>query len=684
MGRLIKVFIVLFLIFNILFFGFVFYPVPRVLQAMRPTETFKIFDRNGILLFESLDEASGRSTTLGLEQIPESLKTAFLSIEDKRFYEHSGVDFRAILRAVWQNISTGEIVSGGSTITQQLVRNLVGINQKRTVSQKVKESLFALKISRFFSKDQLFEAYLNTIYFGGLAYGVEAASWQYFNKSAVNLDLAESALLAGLPQAPNRLNPFKHFDAAVKRQKEVLSAMLENNVITQDAYDGALEETLTLSYGSPSKKAPHFVDMVLSDLGYGQSLTGSLSTTLDYGLQERTETILQSDLSFLSHRGIGNAATVIIDIHTGGVLAMVGSADFSSRSIQGEVNVATSLRQPGSSIKPLVYAAAFEKGWTPETVIVDEPVQYSTPEGLPYSPKNFDLTYHGPVTTAQALSRSLNVPAVKTMDFVGVSSFLRLARLFGITTFTESPEHYGLSLALGSAEVTLVELTHATSVFARGGQQIPLVYAVGKMPEPVRVVSAQTAAFLSAILSNNELRLPEFGEENPLHFSFTVAAKTGTTRNFRDNWTIGFTDDYAVGVWAGNTRGEAMEGVSGISGAAPIFYKLMNMLHEETGTVLTAGQDVPLSVKNLSSDYEPSKDTFRILSPFSNDLYQFDPSKPAGYQKIKLEASHSSDWFVDEQKIGTGSSILWQITRGEHFIKAVADGEEKVVRIEVR
>jgi penicillin-binding protein 1C len=687
------------------------YPLPRVLVDLRPHETEKVYDRDGSLLYEVLDQAQGRQTFLPLSEIPKPIVDAFLSAEDQSFYQNSGIDFPAILRSIWQNVSAGQIVSGGSTITQQLVRNAIGTNQSRTFAQKLKESLLALKVSRLHDKDQILELYLNSIYFGGLAYGVESASWQYFGKSAQNLDLAESAFLAGLPQAPNRYYPFKYFDAAKKRQEAVLAAMLKNGAIKDSEFQSAKEETLTLKPTKADKKAPHFVDYVLqgtqeesdvlnpncktdsglpiADCGFQES-NSRITTTLDLGLQENLENIVESQLTFLQQYHLSNAAAVVLDAKTGDLLAMVGSADYFDPSIQGAVNVATSLRQPGSALKPLLYATAFEKGWTPATVINDEPVRFDTQEGLPYDPKNYDLEYHGPVTVAQALAQSLNIPAVKTLDFVGIAPFLRKVQDFGITTLTESPEHYGLSLALGSGEVTLLELTDAYTAFANHGQWCPVRYLkTDGAPDCAKATSPEIAQTISSILSNNELRMPEFGEENPLHFDFPVAAKTGTSRDFRDNWTVGYTDDYAVGVWVGNANGDNMQGVSGIEGAAPLFNKVLNLLHEKYGTVLTVQNDerIPSTIdlnNGQGANGNSRLPDFRIISPFANDVYLYDPTKPADTQKIQLQASESAQWFVDDRPLGQGESVLWTLSPGAHMIRAVSGDETREVEINVQ
>lgn len=686
MSRPVQFFILVFLSFNLLLFGFLLYPVPQALQSSLKSEALKIYDRHGQLLYEELEEGRGRQTYLDLEKIPEDLKQAFLSVEDSRFYEHSGVDVRSIVRAIWQNASAGEVVSGGSTITQQLVRNVVGVNEARTVPQKVKESVLALKLGKFMSKDEVLEAYLNTIYFGGLAYGVEAASQQYFGKSAVHLSLAEAAFLAGLPQAPNRYFPFQHFDRAKERQHTVLRAMKEKGRIDESRYQMAISESIQLRRQDFSKRAPHFVDYVL---GHRLELPGSeVETTLDLGLQERLERLVFADLTFLDHFNIENAAAVVLKVDDGDILAMVGSSDYDNELIQGQVNVTTSLRQPGSSIKPLVYAAALEQGWEPSTVILDEPVRFDTEHGLPYSPKNYDLRYRGEVTVAESLAQSLNVPAVKALHFVGLDPFLRLARNFGLTSFDQPSSHYGLSLALGAGEVKLLELANAYRVFPNNGQFSASQFLMDSRSNPETILTTPTAQKVSAILSSNNLRAPAFGEENPLKFPYPVAAKTGTTRNFRDNWTIGYTDDYVVGVWVGNAGGAVMQGVSGISGAGPIFYKVMNVLHEETGTQLRVNPDIKLPVARTTLRPEPvslvqEESAFRILSPFANDRFLYDPSKPASVQKIKLSSNRRAEWLINGQLFAEGEEVLWPLQLGEVLIEAVSQDERRRVNIKV-
>ena len=728
MKTVLKIIIAIFILLNMLVIGFLFYPVPKALESLRPDDTVKIYDRSNQLLFEIPNKKTGRKSFIELEKIPNNVKNAFLSIEDRRFYEHSGVDVKSILRAIWQNVSAGEVVSGGSTITQQVVRNMIGINKKRTFLQKIHESVLALKINKSFDKDRIFEVYLNSIYFGGLAYGVEAASWQYYNKSVVNLDLAQAAFLAGLPQAPNRYYPFKNFEKAKKRQKEVLSAMHKNSKIDISQFNQATSEKITLSHSSKwTKNAPHFVDFVLQSIKKDgkTELPKKIITTLNFGMQKRVEKILSSEITFLAKYNIENAAAIILDAKNGDVYAMVGSVDYKNKKIDGAVNVTTSLRQPGSSIKPLVYALAIEKGLNADSIITDEPISFTTADGLSYAPKNFDLKYHGNVTLAQSLAQSLNIPAVKTLNFVGIKSFLNTAKAFGIKTFDKSSEHYGLSLALGSGEVRLLELVNAYSVFANGGKRMDVRLIApestnDKSRLQTTVIKPSTAKTISEILSNNKLRMPAFGEENPLKFSFPVAAKTGTTRNFRDNWTIGYTDDYIVGVWVGNSSGAKMEGISGISGAGPIFHKIMNMLHEMTGTKLTVGQNISvggitdISYEGANRDSRlqgnsasnklttttnttssttttstpatttPTTNSFRIISPFANDIFLFDPKKPKDSQKINLQASQKAKWYINGKLIGEGISILWPIIRGKHQIKAISSSDERLVGIEVK
>ncbi|RLC75014.1 MAG: penicillin-binding protein, partial [Chloroflexi bacterium] len=458
-------------------------PSPDELYARAiPFASTKIYDRNGNLLYEVIPPQGGRRTIVPLNRISPYVIMATIATEDARFYEHPGVDPIGILRALWQDIRAREMVSGASTIPQQLVRNVLlppEEKSQRTLKRKIKEAILAAEITRRYSKDAILELYLNEIYYGHLAYGIEAAAETYFGKHAAELTLAEAALLAGLPQAPARYDPFVNFQAAKARQADVLRLMVEAGYITPQQAQQAYQEELHLASPKVGMKAPHFVMYVrqLLEQRYGTDVLyrGGLRvyTTLDLHLQEIAERVAREQIERLKDKHVTNAALVAIRPQTGEILAMLGSVDFYNEEIDGQVNVALALRQPGSAIKPITYLAAFEKGWTPATLIWDVPTEFPDVPGRTYRPTNYDGRFHGPVTVRVALGSSYNVPAVKALQFVGIPAFLEMARRLGITTLNR-PD-YGLSLTLGGGEVTLLELTGAYAVLANGGKRVPPV-----------------------------------------------------------------------------------------------------------------------------------------------------------------------------------------------------------------
>jgi penicillin-binding protein 1C len=591
-------------------------------------ETTRIFDRNGNLLYEILDPNAGRRTYVPLSKISPYLAAATIATEDKEFYNHPGFDVFAIVRAFWQNYRSGETVSGASTITQQLARNLLFTPEeraRRTYDRKIREAVLAAEITRVYSKDEILELYLNENYYGNKAYGVEAAAQTYFGVSAGQLTLGQAAFLAGLPQAPAVYDVHTNRDLTLKRQETVLELMFITSREQGCIYVGNSPQTVCVDPVTAVSAAnelknyefkpavvemryPHWVVYIISLLEaqfdpqtiYRSGF--SVYTTLDPGLQDEAERIVAGQVAGLQDRHVTNGALVALRPSSGEILALVGSADFYNEAIDGQVNMAVSPRQPGSSIKPLTYTAAFEKGWTPGTLIWDVPSEF-TPSGKPddpgpvYKPVNYGGRFHGPVLVREALANSYNLPAVKTLQFVGIyddpttprqDGFLEMARRLGITTLLR-PD-YGLALTLGGGEVSLLELTGAYAVFANGGRRVPpvaitrildyagnLVYQY----EPVagdQVIRAEHAYLISDILSDNEARTPAFGPNSPLKLPFDAAVKTGTTNEFRDNWTMGYTPDLAVGVWVGNADNTPMsEDTTGITGAAPIWNQFMQV-----------------------------------------------------------------------------------------------------------
>jgi 1A family penicillin-binding protein len=554
----------------------------------------KIYDREGNLLHEVLDPNGGRRTLTPLDQISPYLINATVATEDRNYWQHPGVDPVSIARAVWYNLQAQRIVSGFSTIPQQLVRIVLLSPEERTeqtLSRKIREAVLAAEVSRRYSKREVLEIYLNEIHYGYLAFGAQAAAQTYFGKDASDLSLAEAALLAGLPQAPAYWDPYVNIERAKRRQEVVLGLMVEAGYITQAEADTATAEPLNLVPLHFELEAPHFVIYVRqlleerygSDVIYRSGL--QVYTTLDPRLQALAQEAASQHISALADRQVSNAALVAIRPNTGEVVAMLGSVDFYDVAIDGQVNVAVRPRQPGSSIKPLTYVAAFEKGWTPATLIWDVTTQFRDALGRPYVPKNYDGKEHGPVLVRSALANSYNIPAVKTLDFVGLPAFLETAHRFGLDSLNR--DDYGLSLTLGGGDVTLLEMTSAYAILANGGARVPPVFilriedSAGNLieeyqpPAGQQVISRQHAYLVTDILSDNEARLPAFGPSNALQLSRPAGAKTGTTDDWRDAWTLGYTPDLVAGVWVGNNDNSPMDRITGSRGAGPIWHRFM-------------------------------------------------------------------------------------------------------------
>lgn len=575
-------------------------------QALAPSSL--ILDRRGQLLYEIIDPHAGSHRPAKLNEIPLALRQAIIATEDATFYRNPGVEPWAILRALWINWRSGKVLSGGSTITQQLARNLLLSSEERTTrswQRKLREALLAYHLTRTLSKDEILELYLNETYFGNMAYGVETASRAYFGKPVAALDLAECALLAGLPQSPSAYNPLTNLSAAKARQKVVLDLMVKAGYIDEVQADLAFQEPLHFASTLFAIEAPHFCMMVRDELarqlGEERVRKGGLRvyTTLDLDLQRVTEAHVKRHLAYLNKPADGlpghnvhNAAVVVLDAQDGAVRALVGSPDYFDGKINGAVNAALALRQPGSAIKPFTYAAAFARGYSPATMMVDARTAFLTREGTPYVPINYDYTFHGPVLLRQALACSYNVVAVKLLDQIGIEALVSTAHELGITTLSQ-PERQGLALTLGSCEVQLLQLTAAYMALANGGRRIApyeiayvedskghVIYRATPEP-PVQVLDKRVAYLVTDVLSDRQARVPTFGEGSALELPFPAAVKTGTTTEWRDNWTLGYTTQTVVGVWVGNANNEPMLNVSGVSGAAPIWNAVMQSAHRQ-------------------------------------------------------------------------------------------------------
>lgn len=566
-------------------------PFSKKLLEPAPIVSLKILDREGRLLREVLSDEEGRARWVSLEQVPQHLISATLAAEDSRFYRHPGIDPLALSRALVQNIKKRRVVSGASTITQQVVRNI--LHSPRTLPHKIREAWYALRLEGTISKNEILAQYLNRVPYGNQTFGIEAASHLYFAKPASHLSLAESAFLAGLTRSPSGYDPFRHFLEAKKRQEEILRRMLNKRMTDYQTYQRALSEPLNLCARENSFRAPHFCDWVLGKFSPGERRDiGIMRTTLDLTIQEEAEKLLANRVKSLKRAGVTNGAIIVMDNQTGDILAMVGSVDFFDRKHDGQVNGTLSLRQPGSTLKPFTYGLALENGLTPATIIPDVETHAVTAGG-DFTPRNYDGKFHGPVRLRTALASSYNVPAVRVLENLGADLLLERLHQAGFVSLRESPIHYGLGLTLGNGEVTLLELVHAYRALAKEGTFqkeraiLEMRDSKGKsfpcplIPEKRRVFSPQVSYFLTHILSDNDARIPAFGLSSPLDLPFPCAVKTGTSKDFRDNWTIGYTPHYTVGVWIGNFDGTPMRSVSGISGAAPLFHDVITFLERD-------------------------------------------------------------------------------------------------------
>ncbi|MGM0629151.1 MAG: transglycosylase domain-containing protein [Patescibacteria group bacterium] len=548
-------------------------------------QSAKIYARDGeTLLFDVFGHA--RRTVVPFEDISEHIKHATLAVEDSDFYDHMGVQPRAVIRAMLVNLKTGNFTQGGSTLTQQVVKNSV-LTPEKAISRKLKEWIFSIRLEQSMDKDKIFEFYLNETPYGGNIYGVEQASRSFFSKSASDVNIAEAAYLAALPVSPTRLSPYgENRELLEKRKNFVLGEMYDQGYITKEEYKEAVEKEIKfLSKEDGDIKAPHFVMYVHSYIEekYGTDIWDQggvrITTTLDYEMQERAEELaLEHAMQNKENFDAENIALTAVDPKTGEILVMVGSRDYSDPEIDGSYNIVTSKRQPGSAFKPFAYAQAFKRGYTPETVLFDLKTQFSTscsPDDLRhespcYSPQNYDGVFKGPVTMRDALAQSINVPAVKTLYLAGLKETAELASSMGIEN-TKDIKRYGLTMVLGGGEVSLLNITSAYSVFANEGIRVPyspilkIENSNGEIieenkPRKERVLDRDIALTMSDILSDNRARAPAFGENSLLNFKdHDVAVKTGTTNNYKDAWIVGYTPDIAVGAWAGNNDNTPMD-----------------------------------------------------------------------------------------------------------------------------
>lgn len=593
------------------------------LDTARDRETFettRIYDRNGQQLWEIFGE--GKRTYVALDEIPLVIRQATIAVEDDTFYENQGADIPSLIAALIANFrNPDDRPRGASTITQQVVRHIAFDYEERTsvsYTRKAKEIVLAWIMTRDYSKDEILEIYLNEIYYGNLAYGVEAAAQTYFKKPAKELTTAEATLMAGIPQSPIDLDPLTYFEAAKERQWLILNLMVEEGFLQQSEIETIYQTPLTFAEQTVSLEAPHFATYVRQQLEeqFGADVVANgglkVTTSLDLRYQRLAETLARQHVSELRDaHNLTNSALVAMKPGTGEVLAMLGSVDYQDEAIDGRVNVTLSPQQPGSSIKPITYAAALSPDaegnarWTLGDILWDVEVEYPAFGGPTYRPVNYDGVFHGPLRMRQALANSYNIPAVLVLQDIGIQTFVDFADKVGIHSFVADPNRYGLSLTLGGGELTPLELTTAYATLANEGFKVEpvtilkvenskgeILYQYTPPTAVEQVIDPRVAFMISDILADDNARLPAMGRNNPLDLPFPAAVKTGTTNDYRDNWTMGYTPGLVVGVWAGNTDNSEMINVTGLTGAAPLWnsfmqavyndYELMNVLGNGT------------------------------------------------------------------------------------------------------
>lgn len=675
------------------------------------TPSKQLYDRHGAPLRGLLSSNNTYYYPVSLDQISPWLISAVVAAEDKRFYTHSGVDVQAILRAVWQNTSGQEVVSGASTITQQLARAISP--RPKTLWGKTKEAAQAVELERTYTKEEILEQYFNLLEFGNLTQGVQAASRFYFATEADQVSLSQAAFLAGLIKSPTYYNPLKHLNRALKRRNYVLEQMRSHGFIDEEMYTRARAETIVLHAQARPFYAPHFTQLAAAFL---TAEAPAVFTTLDRDLQTETEQIIKNNLATLADSNVTNAAVVVLENATGAVLAYVGSADFKDEAHSGQVDGVRALRQPGSALKPFVYGLAFAQGkLTPASLLDDEDTFFRGG----FRPRNYDENFHGAVSARVALANSYNIPAVKVAEQVGVENLLILLRQAGFYSLEKPADFYGLGLALGNGEVRLLDLTNAYASLARGGVVKPVKISLQpdvKLPgKSIRIFDEQTAYLITDILKDNQARAAAFGLNSALSVPFEMAAKTGTSKDYKDNFAIGYTPRWTIGVWVGNFDASPMQKISGITGAGPILHDVAVYMQNkypaawfpvpkgikraevcnETGLLAspkcTHKHEEVFAVGHLpavcTGIHTPHKQAVKILSPADGDVFMIDPAMPTSAQQLKLEAQCAAEacrWTVDNTALpGKDCKTWWTLSDGKHKVQVSCNGQTDQVSMEV-
>ncbi|MBW7954844.1 transglycosylase domain-containing protein [Candidatus Gracilibacteria bacterium] len=601
-----------------------------------------IYDDKNNEIGEIIFDKKYRHRETSFNEIPDFLKNALISIEDKRFYYHSGIDYIGIIRALKNNIF-GNSVQGASTIDNQVIRNSYWLNENRGYKLKIKEFVLSLALNKKYSKNEILNYYLNNINFGYLNYGIASASVFYYNKDIKNLTKAEMLGLITIIKNPNKYNPITNLSNFNKRFKILVNYLEKNGVISKEEKTSILQEKLIFFTGEKNK-LPYIVDFINNKSFLENNSKGSIFTTISYDLTKKIDELAKSSIKSLAWKNVSNYSIIIIDRNTLDLKVMIGGNDYYSKD--GQVNGSLALRQPGSALKPFIYLLAFQDlNKTSSSTILDLPVNYKTIDGYSYEPKNYSLDYKGEISLAQSLSQSINIPAVKLLNEIGIEKFLIFLRSIKINSLNKNSDFYGLSLALGSGEVSLYELTRAYLIFAKGGNLCDVNYIEKNKANCKKITDKKYTAMVEEILTNRYFKLAGFPINSNLDFeNREVFVKTGTSRNFKDNLSIGYTSNYIIGVWVGNKDGSEMKGVSGSTGAGDIFRKIVYFLDDK---------DINSSVISLNKD---KKDYLEITSPLDKSMFKVNPFIPLKNQDIKLSFStnvyyDSFSWYLNGEKI---------------------------------